>query len=506
MSIAATITLSEAVQFINGDRGKNYPDREAQTPSGHCLFLNTKNVRQGYFDFSELAFIDEERHRKLGGGTLSRNDIVVTIRGTLGNTAIYRDDIPFDVVRINSAMLALRPRSHFDPDFIERYLRSSEFLDWVGLNQRGSAQPHLRTADIETARLPLVSMSQQRRIVAKIDSLSAKSRLARDHLDHIPRLVEKYKQAILAAAFRGELTRYWRGANGGFVSAEGVAERLGSGRRLRWLKEARRKAALRRKSTTDAALLAGYESFDGPAPQPLGPEGWFQVQLGAFAIPLGGKRLPKGSDYINDTTPYPYIRVTDFTDGKLDTAGLKHLSKSVHEEIAQYCVEVDDLCISIAGTIGSSFVVPETVDGANLTENASRIIAAEQVLPAYLDLYLKSAEGQRQIAAATVATGQPKLALFKIEQLLVPLCIYEEQAEVVLRATAALNWIDRLAAEATNARRLIDHLDQAILAKAFRGELVPQDPSDEPASVLLERIRAERQRSPKIERGRSAKR
>jgi type I restriction enzyme, S subunit len=67
-----------------------------------------------------------------------------------------------------------------------------------------------------------------------------------------------------------------------------------------------------------------------------------------------------------------------------------------------------------------------------------------------------------------------------------------EQHEIVRRTEKAFNWIDRLASETTNARKLIDHLDQAVLAKAFRGELVPQDPNDEPASVLLERIKAER--------------
>jgi type I restriction enzyme S subunit len=67
-----------------------------------------------------------------------------------------------------------------------------------------------------------------------------------------------------------------------------------------------------------------------------------------------------------------------------------------------------------------------------------------------------------------------------------------EQLEIVRRIEVAFSWIDRLAADATNARKLVDHLDQAVLAKAFRGELVPQDPNDEPASVLLERIKAER--------------
>jgi type I restriction enzyme S subunit len=74
-----------------------------------------------------------------------------------------------------------------------------------------------------------------------------------------------------------------------------------------------------------------------------------------------------------------------------------------------------------------------------------------------------------------------------------------EQQEIVRRIEIALAWVDRIASEFISARKLIDHLDQAILlAKAFRGELVPQDPNDEPASVLLERIRAEREvRSPK---------
>jgi type I restriction enzyme S subunit len=78
----------------------------------------------------------------------------------------------------------------------------------------------------------------------------------------------------------------------------------------------------------------------------------------------------------------------------------------------------------------------------------------------------------------------------------VPFTSFDEQNEIVRRIETAFTWIDRLAHEATNARKLIEHLDQAILAKAFQGELVPQDPNDEPASVLLERIREERQARP----------
>lgn len=84
----------------------------------------------------------------------------------------------------------------------------------------------------------------------------------------------------------------------------------------------------------------------------------------------------------------------------------------------------------------------------------------------------------------------------------VPLPPPEEQHEIVRRIEAAFAWIDRLAAEAESARRLLDRLDQAVLAKAFRGELVPQDPADEPASVLLDRIRAERAAKGAVTKGR----
>lgn len=105
-------------------------------------------------------------------------------------------------------------------------------------------------------------------------------------------------------------------------------------------------------------------------------------------------------------------------------------------------------------------------------------------------------------AKAKATAGQSNLTLEICRDLPIPLCSLPEQQEINRRIDTAFAWIDRLASEATSARKLIDHLDQAVLAKAFRGELVPQDPSDEPASVLSERIRAEHAAEPvKVRRG-----
>src|SRR5262249_1545279 len=199
------IRFGDIATLLNGDRGKEYPGDDEQLPTGHCLFLGTKNVRQGYFDFSEPSFISKAKHLALRGGTMERGDIVMTIRGTLGNCAVYDDTVPYDPVRINSAMMIVRPRVDANPDFLMWTIRSPIFLGWVNANARGSAQPHLRGKDIEekliyfpTLEKQKIAVHQVRNAFAWIDRLSAEAGSARKLIDHLD-------QAVLAKAFQGEL-------------------------------------------------------------------------------------------------------------------------------------------------------------------------------------------------------------------------------------------------------------------------------------------------------------
>jgi type I restriction enzyme S subunit len=118
----------------------------------------------------------------------------------------------------------------------------------------------------------------------------------------------------------------------------------------------------------------------------------------------------------------------------------------------------------------------------------------EVIFPPFLYFALQSPTFQDQLASVMVQTtrNQVPITMQALLKLPIPADIHEQQ-EISLRLGTAFRWIDRLSSEATSARKLIDYLDQAVLAKAFRGELVPQDPNDEPASVLLERTRAEQQ-------------
>ena len=100
------------IDLVDGDRGANYPSQDDLLDEGYCVFLTASNVTKKGFDWKKLQFITEEKHRKLGTGTVLKNDIVITTRGTVGNIAFNCDDKLFSAIRINSGMLILRNNNH----------------------------------------------------------------------------------------------------------------------------------------------------------------------------------------------------------------------------------------------------------------------------------------------------------------------------------------------------------------------------------------------------------
>src|SRR5262249_23639736 len=135
-----------------------------------------------------------------------------TVRTYLKNVALVPEELDGQLTSTGIALL--RPNETIDPQYLFIWTSSDAFVDEVSVAQDGTMYPAVTDGDVADAMIRVPPLPEQRRIVVRIDSLSAKSKRARDQLDHVPRLVEKYKRAILAAAFRGELTREWRRNNG----------------------------------------------------------------------------------------------------------------------------------------------------------------------------------------------------------------------------------------------------------------------------------------------------
>ncbi len=215
------------------------------------------------------------------------------------------------------------------------------------------------------------------------------------------------------------------------------------------------------------------------------PENWVWVKIKGIGNVKGGKRLPKGHALLQEATPYPYLRVADFKNGTIDNSNLKYITKDTASKISRYIISKDDVYISIAGTIGKTGIVPNYLSGANLTENAAKITDLKGTSNRYLHLVLNTDELQNQMKNSTVSTSQPKLALFRIEELKIPLPPLNEQKRIAKKAEILLNKIEEAEQLIDEVKGTFEHRRLAILNKAFRGELGTNKMYEESVSELI---------------------
>jgi type I restriction enzyme S subunit len=445
-------------------------------------FVKTENINSfGQIEKSN-QYIDSKCHEFLKRSQLADKDLLFSIAGTIGRVGrVNAEILPANT---NQALAIIRGDwNNVDNAFLFYYLRSPIIQKEAEHSVVGVGRANLSLTDIGDFTFLLPPLPEQNRIVQKIEELFTKLDEGVKELQAAKAQIKRYRQSVLKHAFEGKLTEEWRKKNKvGSEPATVILEKI---------KEERKKALGNKYKE-----LPAVDTTDLPEL----PAGWVWTVVGQIANISGGKRLPKGKSYIEGKSGFPYIRVTDFENMTVDVNNLKYLDEATHKVIKQYIIRKEDLYISIAGTIGKAGYIPDELDGANLTENAARIKFYNSLDKKYIAYCINSEFCQSQIKSLTISSNQPKLALFRIEQIFVPFCRVSEQQIIIAE-------IERLFSVADETEKTIDEslvqserLRQSILKLAFEGKLVPQDPTDEPASILLERIKAERE-----EKGKQAK-
>jgi len=342
--------------------------------------------------------------------------------------------------------------------------------------------------------IPVPPLAEQKRIVAKVEELLARVNTGRERLDRVPKIMKRFRQAVLAAACSGRLTEGWREEHPDVEPARILLER----------------ARLKRQQTDKRAktqvATVGSEGMDGLA------ENWAWATIGDLARVQGGiqkqpKRAPKNN-------AFPYLRVANVLRGALDLAEI-HRMELFEGELETYRLEPNDLLI-VEGNgslteIGRCALWDGSVHDC-VHQNHIIRVRVDYGLPQYLHSYWNSPAGTQHMAEVAVTTaGLYSLSTGKVKEFPVPLPPIEEQQEIVRRVQALFKLADAIEKRVAAAKLRADKLTQSILARAFRGELVPTEAelarregrSYEPASVLLERIRAERaEGKPQAKKGR----
>ncbi|WP_412766265.1 restriction endonuclease subunit S [Stutzerimonas balearica] len=319
---------------------------------------------------------------------------------------------------------------------------------------QGASQQNISQTILKSFKVPLSPRAEQTRIAAKLDELLAQVDTLKARIDGIPALLKRFRQSVLAAAVSGRLTEEWRAGNSNPGWSEIKLE----------------------------DLLAGAK--DGICRGPFGSS----IKKEYF-VPEGYK---------------VYEQKNAIRDNSL--IGEYFVDEKKYKELERFSVRSGDFIVSCAGTLGRISLLPSNAPAGLINQALIRIRTNKKlVLDEYFLLLFKSPSFQEKLVVGARGGAMQNLASTKeIKALEINCPTIFEQAEIVRRVEQLFAFADQLEARVKAAQVRIDRLTQSILAKAFRGELVPQDPNDEPASVLLERIKAQRAAAPKAKRGRKA--
>lgn len=205
-------------------------------------------------------------------------------------------------------------------------------------------------------------------------------------------------------------------------------------------------------------------------PYPI-PENWCWVTIGAIALVKGGKRVPKGKQFVGYKTKHPYIRVSDFDNHSIATEQVKYINEETFKLIHNYTISTHDIYISIAGTIGKVGIIPDDLDGANLTENAARITKIRGISQNFLLWLLESEVAQSQMRDSTISTTQPKLALFRIENVKIPLPPLVEQQRIVEQIESLFAKLHEISEKVKSVFEQYKKDRATLIHKAYIGEL-----------------------------------
>lgn len=404
--------------------------------------METKRPEGEVFRYIDIDSIDNKRQQVTEPKNLQVKDapsrasrklrtgdtVFSMVRPYLMNIAYIDETISNSIA--STGFYVCTPTENVNSLYLYYLMTSPYTVDGLNRYMKGDNSPSIRKDDIENYVYPIPPLPEQQRIVNRIESLFAKldeaKQKAQDALDSF----EPRKAAILHSAFTGELTAQWRKEHG------------------------------------------------------VGMESWENLKIGTYAQVKGGKRLPKGHKLVTERTTHPYLRIADFGDGTINDSDLNYITEDTFSQIKNYIINKEDVYISIVGSIGKAGVIPESLNGANLTENAARIISS-RTLPRYLSSFLSSPKAQNDIQNRIRSATLGKLSLLNIKDIETPVPSIEEQTEIV-------RFLDDLLAKEQQAKEAaegvleqIDLIKKAILARAFRGELGTNDPSEESAQELI---------------------
>jgi len=421
--------------FCDGD----WVESKDQDPTGEVRLLQLADVGDGEFLDRSSRHLTKQRAIELRCTFLAPGDLMISrMADPIGRTCIYPGLTTPAVTVVDVAIL--RPHDGIDPAWLMRAINSPVFRALAVAAASGTTRSRISRTNLGEMAIPVPPLAEQRRIVAKLDELLARSRRAREALAEVPALVARYRESVLAAAFRGDLTADWREANPAAARGDWARVEL------------------------DALCEAG---------RPI-----------TYGVVKLGEEVPDG---------VPCLRTSNVRWLRLECDGMKRIAPDLSAQYGRTVLRGGEVLVNVRGTLGGVAVVEPSMAGWNISREVAVVPSdASRIEPRFLAFTIGAAHSQSVLRGMEKGNAYTGINIEDLRKLPIELPPLAEQREIVRRVEAAFARVDAVEAAVAEQRARLDAYDRSLLARAFAGELVPQDPADEPAAALLARLRAER--------------
>lgn len=427
----------------------------------------------GEFDFTNTRYIPNNYFDNMSRGKIYKDDVLVVKDGaTTGKTSFVSKSFPFEKAAVNEHVFILRPYiDQVGAKYLFFWMLSPYGQKCVATNFKGTAQGGITTDFVQNSQFPIAPFLEQQRIVAKIEELFTQLDVAEAALKRARANLERYRRSVLQAAVTGQLVEQ----NLGDEPASHVIHRVWADRK-------------------QSQPILPFQADDLPNL----PDGWCWTSI---------EQLTDGSKYAMKAGPFGSALKKEFyvpSGYKIygqeqvirndPSYGDYYISTDLFEKLQSCEVKPGDVLISLVGTIGKVLILPDDIEPGIINPRLVKFSFDRLIIDSrYFKYYLESQSAKDYFSIASHGQTMDVLNLGILKNLPIPLPPVNEQKRIVMEVESFESLGEHEKKVINKSLNRITRLRQSILEEAFQGRLVEQNPEDEPASVLLFRIQAERE-------------
>ncbi|MBV8978195.1 MAG: restriction endonuclease subunit S [Alphaproteobacteria bacterium] len=486
--------------FIDGD----WVESKDQDPDGDVRLIQLADVGDGVFRDKSSRFLTRQKAQQLNCTFLEKGDLLIArMPDPLGRCCIFPLSGARKFVTVVDVCAVRLGKKSANPKFLAHLINSPQVRAAIGALQSGSTRKRISRGNLATIKMRIAPRLEQDRIVAKLEELFSELEKGIEYLAIAQEQLKAYRQAVLKNAFEGKLTAEWREKNKSKLkSAEELIACIQRERDVRyeqqlvewksaimdWERKGKKGKKPSKPKRPETIALANLPSTSLPT-------GWAWVAVGnlnveVFDGPFGSNL--KTSDYVADgvrVIRLENIGHLEFLDDKRS-----YVTTEKYKSLAKHTVRSGDIIVSSFVTDGIRVaILPNTVAQAvNKADCFCLRVCGVTVRNEFVASFLASRTAYKQVESEVHGIGRPRINTTQLRGFAVPLCSREEQNEIISLLHEKWSLADNVETVIRNQVDKCEALRQSILKLAIMGGLVSQDPNEESALMLLERIKSEK--------------